>query len=329
MRSQKNVSLKSYNTFGLDVKAATFYEVCSITQLQEALYETEAKKQEFIIFGGGSNMLLTRDISGAVIKNSINGIEIVSENASDLKVKFGAGENWHSSVLYTLRHNWGGLENLSLIPGTMGAAPMQNIGAYGVEICDVFEELTALNIQSKKLETFSKSDCNFGYRESVFKNIRKGEYIIVDVTLGLTKHNHSINSSYGAIEEVLDQKGIVSPGIQDISQAVIEIRQSKLPDPQEIGNAGSFFKNPSIDKIDFEGLKAEFTSIPGYQLANNQVKVPAAWLIEQCGWKGIQRGKIGVHKKQALVLVNYGGGNGKDLKKLAFDIQESVIEKFK
>lgn len=328
MSPQRNVSLLHLNTFGLSAIAKTFYEVHSVDELREALRQIQKTKDDFFVLGGGSNILLTGDIDGAVIKNSIVGKKVVHETEKHVFVQFGAGENWHASVLYALENNWGGIENLSLIPGTMGAAPMQNIGAYGVEIGAVFHELTALNISSGKLQLFNDTDCRFGYRESVFKNEKKGQYIIVSVTLRLTKHDHQINSTYGTIQEILTQKGIQNPEIRDISNVVIEIRQSKLPDPKEIGNAGSFFKNPTIDKIDFEGLKAEFARIPGYELPGNKVKLPAAWLIEQCGWKGLKRNNIGVHKKQALVLVNYGGGSGKEIKELAFEIQESVANKF-
>ncbi|MEM9299532.1 MAG: UDP-N-acetylmuramate dehydrogenase [Bacteroidota bacterium] len=325
---KKNVSLKAFNTFGLEAKAGSFYNTRKREDLLEALKTIRSDNQKLTILGGGSNILLTRDIEGAVIKNSIPGKEILEETADFVKVKFGAGENWHECVLYALQNDWGGIENLSLIPGTMGAAPMQNIGAYGVEICNVFVELTALNIQTLQWEIFSKCDCNFGYRESVFKNTKKGQYIIIDVTLKLTKVNHTIDYSYGAISDVLKSEGIDKPTIQDVSNAVIQIRKSKLPDPKDIGNAGSFFKNPTIDKIDYEGLKAEFSSIPGYELPEDKVKVPAAWLIEQCGWKGTTKNKVGVHKNQALVLVNHGGGTGNELWELALEIQKSVADKF-
>ncbi|MEM9390040.1 MAG: UDP-N-acetylmuramate dehydrogenase [Bacteroidota bacterium] len=328
MISKKNVSLKAFNTLGFEAKAQSFYNIRERGDLLKALKTIRSDNQKFTVIGGGSNILLTRDVDGAVIKNSIPGKEILDETADFVKVKFGAGENWHECVLYALQHNWGGIENLSLIPGTMGAAPMQNIGAYGVEICNVFVELTALNVQTHQWETFSNSDCSFGYRESVFKNTKKGEYIIVDVTLKLTKENHNIDCSYGAISAVLKGEGIDKPSIQDVSNAVIQIRKSKLPDPKDIGNAGSFFKNPTIDKIDYEGLKAEFTNIPGYELPEDKVKVPAAWLIEQCGWKGITKNKVGVHKNQALVLVHYGGGTGHELWELALEIQKSVADKF-
>lgn len=325
---KKNASLKPYNTFGLEAIASYLYEVTSVAELKASINEIRSNKQGFLVLGGGSNILLTRDIDGCVIKNNILGKRIIDETQESVVVKFGAGENWHELVMYTLAKNWGGIQNLSLIPGTMGAAPMQNIGAYGVEIRDVFKELTALSIDTLELKVFSKKDCQFGYRESIFKNTHKGLYIIVDVTLELSKKDHELNYSYGAISDVLKSKGIQAPTIQDISDAVIEIRQSKLPDPKEIGNSGSFFKNPTIDKIDYEGLKAEFSDMPGYELPEGKVKVPAGWLIEKCGWKGFVRDHIGVHKNQALVLVNYGKGSGSDLHNLAMEIKESVAKTF-
>ncbi|MBL6449258.1 UDP-N-acetylmuramate dehydrogenase [Fulvivirga sp. 29W222] len=328
MHIQKNVSLKPLNTFGLEAKAEVFVEVESVETLQEVLQLEIAHNNKLFILGGGSNVLLSKNFDGLVIKNSIKGKEVIQETDDFVLVKVGAGENWHNFVLYALSNNWGGVENLSLIPGTVGAAPMQNIGAYGVEIKEVFEHLQAVNINSGKIEKFNKEACRFGYRESIFKNIVKGQYIITHVTLKLTKKDHQLNTSYGAISETLEEMEVQYPTIQNISDAVIKIRQSKLPDPTQIGNAGSFFKNPSIDQVQYEELKTAYPGIPGYALPDNKVKVPAGWLIEQCGWKGVTRGAIGVHKKQALVLVNYGGGKGDDLRSLAEEIRDSVIKKF-
>ncbi|UII31802.1 UDP-N-acetylmuramate dehydrogenase [Fulvivirga ulvae] len=328
MHIQKNVSLKSLNTFGLEANARVFVEVKSIDELQETLRSETARDNDLLVLGGGSNVLLSKDFNGLVIKNSIDGKEVVHETDDFVLVKVGAGENWHSFVLYALENDWGGIENLSLIPGTVGAAPMQNIGAYGVEIKEVFENLQAVNISSGEVEKFNKEACRFGYRESIFKNKVKGQYIITHVTLRLTKKNHQINTSYGAISETLEEIKVKKPSIQDVSRAVIKIRQSKLPDPAKIGNAGSFFKNPSVDRIQYEELKTEYPEIPGYDLPDNCVKVPAGWLIEHCGWKGVTRGNIGVHKNQALVLVNYGGGKGDELRQLAEEIRLSVIKKF-
>lgn len=325
---QKEVSLKFLNTFGLDSNAALYTEVNSVAELQETLATDHFKKSEVLILGGGSNILLTRNFEGLVIRNNIKGIDIITQDDNEILVKVGGGENWHQFVEYSIKNNWGGIENLSLIPGTVGAAPMQNIGAYGIEVKEVFESLTAINLQNGDMRTFHKDDCKFGYRESIFKLEAKGQYFIADVTFRLTKTNHQINTSYGAIKDVLNERNITNPSIKDVSDAVISIRQSKLPDPKKIGNSGSFFKNPTIDKIDYEGLKIEFPHIPGYVVSDNEIKVPAGWLIEQCGWKGLKRGEIGVHKNQALVLVNYGGGSGSDIASLSQEIQQSVIDKF-
>lgn len=322
---QSNVSLLPYNTFSLEAKARYFYAFKDINRLQNALKQRDG--ETLLILGGGSNILLTQDFEGLVLKNDLKGIEVERETSEHFLVKVQAGENWHQFVLEAIKHNWAGIENLSLIPGTVGAAPMQNIGAYGVEIEQVFEELEALEISTGKMHRFSHSDCEFGYRESVFKKTLKGQFIICSVTFKLLKEPQ-FNTSYGAIKETLEENGVSELSIQAISQAVIQIRQSKLPDPAKIGNAGSFFKNPTIDKLDFEGLKAEFSNIPGYQLPKKQVKIPAAWLIDQCGWKGKTFGEIGVHKNQPLVLVNYGDGNGENIKDLAFKIQDSVRAKF-
>lgn len=328
MHFEENKPLDDINTFGLSAKSRLFIAVHTIEELQEAILSQEAQENKLFILGGGSNILLTEDFDGLTIKNEISGIEVVDQTAKEVIIKIGAGENWHEFVRHAINQNWGGVENLSLIPGTVGAAPMQNIGAYGVEIKEVFEKLRAVEIKSGEIKTFKKEDCHFGYRESVFKNVFKDQYVIAEVFLRLTKKDHHLNTTYGAINDTLKTMGISNPTIQDVSNAVIQIRQSKLPDPKQIGNAGSFFKNPSVDKIDYEGLKAEYPEIPGYDLPNNQVKIPAAWLIQQCGWKGLTRGNIGVHKNQALVLVNYGGGKGKDLKELAMEIKESVAKKF-
>lgn len=322
---QKDVSLLPYNTFALDAKAHQFFNFRSVEELQEAL--KHRKNEDLLVLGGGSNILLTQDFVGLVLKNELKGVDLIRENSEHYFVKVQAGENWHEFVLKAIAQNWSGTENLSLIPGTVGAAPMQNIGAYGVELEQIFDSLEAVEIATGKIHIFDHKDCQFGYRESIFKKELKGKYIISAVTFRLLK-KPDFNTSYGAIQETLDEMGIEKLTTKAISDAVIQIRQSKLPDPKEIGNAGSFFKNPSIDKMDFEGLKAEFPSIPGYQLPENKVKVPAAWLIDQSGWKGKTFGQIGVHKKQPLVLVNYGGGKGQDIKELAFKIQASVSKNF-
>lgn len=320
----KDVSLKPFNTFGLSAKAKRFGVFRSVEELKESLSKIDAP---LLVLGGGSNVLLTQDFEGIVLKNELKGINILEEDESNILVEVAAGENWHEFVLHCIDNNWAGVENLSLIPGTVGAAPMQNIGAYGIEIRQVFERLTAVEIATGEERTFNNEDCAFGYRESVFKKSLKGKYIITSVVFKLNK-TPSFNTSYGAIQETLNTMGVKELSLKAVSDAVIHIRRTKLPDPKEIGNAGSFFKNPEIDKIDFEGLKAEFNTIPGYPLPNQKVKIPAAWLIEQAGWKGKTFGAIGVHKNQPLVLVNYGNGKGKDLKDLAFKIQDSVKGKF-
>ncbi len=325
MKAKTNISLKSYNTFGIDVCCSTFIEIKNPIELAKILRNNE---DPFMVLGGGSNILLTDDYHGLIIKNSIKGFDVIEENSTHVWLKIGAGEVWHDVVMKAIENDWGGIENLSLIPGTMGAAPMQNIGAYGIEIKSIFHSLEALNVNTQKTRTFNSEECKFGYRESIFKHEAKGKYIITYVTLKLTKVNHSINIAYGAIKDTLIEREIDSPTIKDVSDAVISIRQSKLPDPREIGNAGSFFKNPTISKEDYDQLKSQFDNIPGYLVGTTQVKVPAGWLIEQCGWKGYVKGNIGVHKNQALVLVNYGGGKGSELKSLSEEIQQSVKNRF-
>lgn len=321
----EDFSLKSLNTFGLSYKAKYFYEAAEENNIQNLLSHSIYLNNKHLILGGGSNILFTKDYDGLIIKNNIKGIEKVKNDNNHVWIKAKSGEIWHDLVLHCIKNYWGGIENLSLIPGTVGAAPIQNIGAYGVEVKDVFDSLTAIEKSTGKTKTFNYDECMFGYRESVFKNMLKDQYIITSVTFKLTASNHCFNTSYGAIKEVLGDTPVT---IKNISDAVIKIRQSKLPDPTEIGNSGSFFKNPTIDKIDYEGLQAEFPAIPGYHLPELKVKVPAGWLIEQCGWKGKRLGEIGVHDKQALVLVNYGNGSGAAIKQLANDIQKSVTEKF-
>ena len=323
---QHSVSLKPYNTFGVEALAKQFVNVIDIDMLVSTI-RSLVPQTPLLILGGGSNILFTKDFEGLVLKNSLKGISIVKENHEHIWVKAMAGENWHQFVLYCIENDWAGVENLSLIPGTIGAAPMQNIGAYGVEIKDIFESLEAIELSTGETQIFNKEQCQFGYRESFFKKTGKGKYIITAVTLRLNK-TPSFHTSYGAIQQTLETMGVQELSIKAISNAVIHVRQTKLPDPIHLGNAGSFFKNPSIDKIDYEGLKAEFTDIPGYKQSENSIKIPAAWLIEQAGWKGKTFGAIGIHKNQPLVLVNYGNGKGDEIKELAFKIRESVASKF-
>ena len=324
---QKDVQLKPFNTFGIEATAKYFIEVSSIDQLQEILQSPDYQSTERLILGGGSNMLLTKDFDGLVIKIAIKGFEVVNENEDNIWIKAGAGLVWHDLVMQCVNQNYAGMENLSLIPGTVGAAPMQNIGAYGIEIKEVFEELQALEIATGEIKNFDKAMCNFGYRESIFKHEAKGKYIILNVTFKLSK-KPTFHVEYGAIKDTLAEIGVIEMSIKAISDAVIQIRQSKLPNPAEIGNAGSFFKNPEILKSQFEALKAQFPTIPSYPVSETTTKVPAGWLIEQAGWKGQRFGNVGVHAKQALVLVNYGGGKGEEIKDLSQKIQASVKEKF-
>ena len=324
MHIQKDISLKPYNTFGIDVNARRFVDITSLNELKNVI----RSEKYFFILSGGSNLLLTKDIDKLVIHLNTKGIEVVQETDNDIFVKVQAGENWHEFILWCINHNYGGVENLSLIPGNVGTAPMQNIGAYGVELKDSMHELEALEIDTANAKTFANKDCEFGYRNSVFKNELKGKYIITSVTFKLTKNTHKLNSSYGAIQSELDKNNIINPTIKDISKTVISIRQSKLPDPKEIGNSGSFFKNPVISTSDFKNLQKTYPDAPHYVVSKNEIKVPAGWLVEQCGFKGKRFGDAGVHKKQALVLVNYNNATGREILELSKNIQKTVLEKF-
>ncbi|UZH54419.1 UDP-N-acetylmuramate dehydrogenase [Salinimicrobium tongyeongense] len=326
MKILSNISLKPYNTFGIDVKARHFAEVTSLDELREVLKNSYAS--ELFILGGGSNMLLTKDVQKTVVYINLKGIEILEERENDVLVKAMAGENWHEFVLYCIDHSFGGLENLSLIPGKVGTAPIQNIGAYGVELKDSFESCTTLDVQTLQLRTFTREECRFGYRDSVFKNEAKGRYIITSVNFRLSKKNHRLNTSYGSIDQFLEEKGIKTPTIASVSEAVISIRQSKLPDPKELGNSGSFFKNPVVSKEKLEKLHKEFPEAPFYVIDEQQVKIPAGWLIDRAGLKGYREGDAGVHTKQALVLVNYGNATGQDILKLAEKIQQKIWDMF-
>jgi UDP-N-acetylmuramate dehydrogenase len=322
---EQNVSLKPFNTFGIDVKASHFARFASVEELHSILEEHANK--ELLILGGGSNILLTKDFEGLVLRNEIKGFEVVEEDDKNVKVKSGAGEVWHHFVLNCIEKNLGGVENLSLIPGSVGASPMQNIGAYGVEIKDIFVSLEAYHIETGEVHTFDNHDCQFGYRESVFKRDLKGQYIITSVTYNLSK-THSINTSYGAINAELERQNISNPTIKDVSDAVIAIRSSKLPDPSEIGNAGSFFKNPVVEQAIVERIKKDYDEFPNYPAPNGKTKLAAGWLIEQSGWKGKTFGSYGVHKNQALVLVNYDNSSGKEILDLSSQIIEDVESKF-
>ena len=351
MSWKDNISLKKYNTFGIDALARHFAVFAGDGQLaalleQAATHSIDPLRNVFVL-GGGSNILLTGDIDGLVLKNETAGIDLVHEDERYVYVKTGAGENWHGFVQYCLAHDWAGVENLSLIPGSVGAAPMQNIGAYGVEIKEVFHELEAWSLEDRKVYTFTLNDCRFGYRDSVFKGEHKGKFIILNVTFRLNK-TPVFHTEYGAIREELDRMGVQELSIRAVSQAVIHIRSAKLPDPAQIGNAGSFFKNPTIPGDQFAALQTAFPGIVGYPApsqsaasapsqsapaspgapAPGPTKLAAGWLIEQCGWKGYRRGDAGCHARQALVLVNYGNATGREIYDLSEEILVSVRQKF-
>ena len=327
MNIQKNYPLKSLNTFGIDVKAQMFANIKSEEQLCLLLTDKNIKEIPKCILGGGSNILFTGNFAGLVIKNSIQGIKIINQDEDYVLIKAGAGEIWHKMVLFCVERNLGGIENLSLIPGTVGAAPIQNIGAYGQEIRDVFEYLEGIYIDSGDKKIFTKNQCGFGYRDSVFKHELKNKFVITSVVLRLSKEPE-LKLDYGGVKEELDKLNLENVTIKNISDIICKIRQSKLPDPKQIGNAGSFFKNPEIDEVTFLKLKKVFPAIIGYPLENKRVKVAAGWLIEQCGWKGKRVGNSGSHSRQALVLVNYGGAKSSEVLALAEQIKESVNSKF-
>lgn len=323
---QHNISLKPFNTFGIDAVAHFFVAVSSIGQLEKVFNSVITSSQPYLILGGGSNILFTQDFKGLVIKNDIVGIDRVTEDDDYVLVKVGAGVNWHEFVLYCIEQDWGGVENLALIPGTVGAAPVQNIGAYGVELKDVLHSLRYWDIKQQKLKEYNNAECAFGYRNSIFKQELKDQVVICDVTFKLTK-KHKIKIGYGAIQDELSKRGIVEPTIRDVANAVITIRISKLPDPKIIGNAGSFFKNPVVDLHFFEHLKKCYPDVVAYP-SGSAVKLAAGWLIEQAGWKGFHEGSVGCYEKQALVLVNFGGATGEEILNLAHKIQSTVKGKF-
>ena len=326
MQIEQNKDITHLNTFGISVRAEQFVEVTSVTDVQDLVLRG-IFKSDFLILGGGSNVLFTKDIEGTLVRNQIKGIRIVSESEEGVLLHIGAGENWHETVLYCVDQNWCGIENLSLIPGCVGAAPIQNIGAYGVEIKDVLERVHYIELETGRTMIKTNADCNFGYRDSIFKRSLKNEVLITGIEIRLKK-KPELKLSYGAIKAQLASMGIEHPSIKDVSDAVIAIRQSKLPDPAELGNSGSFFKNPVISTSVFQPLLSSYPTIPNYPAGEGLVKIAAGWLIEQCGWKGKQIGNTGSHKQQALVLVNYGNATGDEVKKLAFDIIASVKEKF-
>lgn len=326
MQPLSTISLKQLNSFGCEETASFFVEVTSKETLIEALNWAKTHKQPYFILGGGSNILLTKKVEGLVIKIAIKGIQKLEETAKEVFLSVGAGENWHHFVIYCVQKSWGGLENLSLIPGTVGASPIQNIGAYGVEVGETIHSVTAYDTVLKEWVTLSQAACAFSYRNSLFKE-NKNRYIITDVAFKLSKQ-HQCRTDYGAIREVLHEKGIKTPSIEAISNAVIQIRTNKLPDPKKIGNAGSFFKNPTVSLSVFESLKNKFPSIIAYPISDNAYKIAAGWLIEQAGWKGIRKGEVGTYQNQALVIVNFGNAKGKEIYDFSEAIIQSVEEKF-
>jgi UDP-N-acetylmuramate dehydrogenase len=325
MKIEENISLKPYNTFGIEARAKYFASFSNADQLIEILAHPSAKNP--FVLGGGSNILIRGDMDKMVLKNDVAGIEVVREDEHHVYVKVGAGQNWHQLVLYCIQRDWAGIENLSLIPGNVGAAPMQNIGAYGVELKEVFEELEAYYFKDRKILVLSNNDCEFNYRDSAFKGKWMDQFIILSVTLRLNKVP-VFHTNYGAIREELDKMGVKDLSIGAISNAVIRIRESKLPDPSKIGNAGSFFKNPSVSASVFDRLSKEFPGIVGYKNEDGTIKLAAGWLIEHCGWRGFRRGDAGVHQNQALVLVNYGKASGQEIYDLSTEILESVKNKY-
>jgi UDP-N-acetylmuramate dehydrogenase len=334
MEIQNNITLKPHNTFGINVQAEYFAAFSSVSELEEVINYKPAlpavrlqTPNPRLVLGGGSNILFTKDFEGMVLKNEIKGIELIKEDERYFYVKAGAGENWHQFVLHCLKHNYAGLENLSLIPGNVGASPMQNIGAYGVEIKDVFHQLEAYHLNDKAVHSFSLNDCEFGYRDSVFKKKYKEQFVITSVTYRLHKQPH-LNTSYGAINAELENMGVKQLSIQAISQAVINIRSSKLPDWKVVGNAGSFFKNPIIESDYLDQLRKLFPAIVSFSAGEGHAKIAAGWLIEQCGWKGYREGDAGCYPKQALVLVNYGSAKGEEIYSLSEKIIQSVKQKF-
>ncbi len=322
----ENISLKPYNTFGIDVQAKYFVDIRTVEQLPEVLAFAQERDLQIFILGGGSNVLFTQNFNGLVIKNSLKGIKILNEDASHCYIQVASGENWHDFVLFTIQNNYSGVENLSLIPGNCGAAPMQNIGAYGVEIKQVIHTVQTIHVKTGEPKTFTNAECHFGYRDSIFKQTAKGMYIITSIVVKLNKHHH-FNIEYGAIRDELKKMGVTELSLQAVSDAVCSIRSSKLPNPKVLGNAGSFFKNPVITQQQYTALLNTFPDMPGHE-SGDGVKIPAGWLIEKAGWKGKKMGSCGVHEKQALVIVNYGNSTGSEIYDLSERILQDITQKF-
>lgn len=325
---KKSVNLSEYHTMGVSVIAQRLAEITSRNQLIELAESGFFENESWYLLGGGSNILFTSDLNRPVLHMAITGIEVLDESEKEITVQFGAGEQWHSVVVWAVKRNYGGIENLALIPGTAGAAPIQNIGAYGSELADVFVELEYFDTENKIFQNLTKDECRFGYRDSIFKHELKEKAIVTGITLKLAKKNHSPDSSYTSLKMYLEQNGVQNPGIEDVFDAVVAVRTSKLPDPELYGNAGSFFKNPIVDKESYKALIEKFPDAPSYDLKDGTFKIPAGWLIDQAGWKGKQIGNVGCYKNQALVIVNHGGASGKDIVEFAKNVQESVKLKF-
>ncbi len=327
MQIQENYSLGHLNTFNIEAKASYYFAANDIRSTQKLFKQQQETPYPMFILGGGSNILLLGDYAGLVVHNQFKGIEIVAEDEQHVYVEAYGGEEWHDLVLYTVDRGLWGIENLSLIPGSVGAAPIQNIGAYGVELMNVFVTAIAINTSTGRIAEFTLDDCAFAYRESIFKSELKGQYLIVSVTLRLNKEPRP-RLGYGAITRELELAGITDPSVKQISDVICKIRRSKLPDPKELGNSGSFFKNVIVDKAKLEELQSEFENVPSYPVDDQRVKLPTGWLIEQCGWKGKKVGNTGAFANQALVLVNYGGASGEEIYRLSEDIKDSVYNHF-
>lgn len=327
MQVLHKVNLQAHHTFGIEV----YTEAFAVLEKREDLYQLKSLREhykEFLILGGGSNILFVSNYSGIIVQNKLSGVEILQQDEDTVALKVASGMNWHELVMTAVEHNWGGIENLSLIPGTVGAAPIQNIGAYGVEVKDVIKEVIVFDLEKEEFLTFSKEDCQFGYRDSIFKQPEnKGKYFIAEVIFQLKKNPTTFQVSYGDILKMIELNQ-VEPSVKNISDAVIQIRQQKLPDPKEIGNSGSFFKNPEIPAEQAQLILENYPSMPLYKTSDTMTKIPAAWLIEQCGWKGLKIGQTGNHAQQALVIVNYGNATGEEIRQHAMNVQQSVLEKF-
>ena len=333
MKIETNKSLRPFNTFGVDASAKYFVEIRSAEEFRELLRDQRFRNEKKLILGGGSNLLLTKDFNGLVVKNALLGVHGVSETVTEVILRAGGGEPWEAFVRECVARNYAGLENLSLIPGSVGAAPVQNIGAYGVELRDAFEELEAIDLRSGETVRFSRDDCEFGYRDSVFKKKHREHFFITAVSFRLTKlcaagSTYRFKTDYGELRTALKGVNATELTLEAVHEAVCKIRRSKLPDPKELGNAGSFFKNPSVPREQFEGLLEHHAEMPHFPQDDGTVKVPAGWLIEQCGWKGKMQGRAGVHQAQALVLVNRGDATGQEILELALAIQENVLKTF-